>query len=440
MILQDIKEQIVFSNIQPTEEKSEFPQNIRQEHPSIQARDSGSLQQSSQLYYPQMVSGGSNKESSLGGIDEKLIQQLTLETLSEKLLSSLKSELPQEKPKSSSLFQPVESKPLPEVKQQGNNEQINQMASMFGMNSTQLPTMIAENILGLFNAAMMQINTSLSKNMTHPSQIENLSQKHKENIAKTIETYTKKEEQKMPVPQSLPKKETVIQEENIRSSSEYLKPNIFAKPRKEVIQETPQRFDVHQERDLREQVLIREEKPHRAWTEDRRQGSILTALQQEGRNIQEEQEIIRQRKHYVSPGQTLQGNYGVPMQQGYYFLNHNPQPIANLSEYYKELQSDSSSSDLNNTRGVPSQRDISHRDEKRSMGGRRTPSAYDNDLLSEGQVMFPYMEATERTIDSATIDLPNYASTRTMGFGLETDMSIDPRCKNYFYSIINMLL
>jgi hypothetical protein len=429
MLLQDIREQILYSNVKPNNQEEYIPQ------PQAQPQ----AQTSSQLFYPQLSQPFSHNNSFTGDqVDDKIIQQLTLQALGEKLFADIRSEQSQpqgEQPKKAGgLFEPVQTKAVPDVsiaqqQQQGNQ----QMANLFGLNNAQLPTLIAENIMNLFNAAMMQMNTSLTRNLPQVSQVEDLNQRNRSNVNRILETVQQRNEhpqtQTQAQPQSMPsrafpKEEDLSLPQNEVSNS---KPNLFSKMKREMPREEPaqQNFNLINESDLREQVMNKQ--PTTQYRpEERRQGfakdSLLDALYHEGRSAQEEQELLKQKKHFLSPGQALPGNYGLPMQQNYYFTSHEPQPIANLSEYYRELQSDFSGSELNNTRPASMRnfQDFSHRDDRRSMGP-RTPSVA-GDYLSEGQI-FPHMDS-RRNVDSEVFDGTSYGVSRRFEEG---EISIDPR-------------
>jgi len=444
MLLQDIKEQILYSNVKPTQQDE--PQYIphtqvetQAQTQSFQAPLSTSAYAQNQLFYPQLP-----QPASFGGdqIDDKLIQQLTLEALSQKLLADLRSEeaQAQEKPKAAGIFEPVQTKTVPDVNatvaQAQAGQQANQMANMFGLNNAQLPTLIAENIMNLFNAAMMQMNTSLNRNLPQVSQVEDFNQRNKTNVNRILETVQQRKEQ--PQTQTQAQTQPIVTRENIREDLSLpqneanvpsSKPNLFAKMKKEIPREEPspsQNFNLINESDLRDPFISRQPAPTQYRPEDRRAGfakdSLLDSLYHEGRSVQEEQELLRQKKHFVSPGQALPGNYGLPMQQSYYFTSHEPQPIANLSEYYRELQSDFSGSELNNTRPASMRnfQDFSHRD-NRSVGP-RTPSVADGDLLSEGQI-FPNMDS-RRNADSEMFNETSYGASRRFEEG---EISVDPR-------------
>ena len=438
MLLQDIREQVLYSNVKPNDQEEYIPQPQAQ----TQSFQQPTSHAENQLFYPQLPQPFSHNNSFTGDqVDDKLIQQLTLQALGEKLFADIRSEQAQsqsqsqgEQPKKASgLFEPVQTKIVPEVnniqqQQQGNQ----QLANLFGLNNAQLPTLIAENIMNLFNAAMMQMNTSLTRNLPQVSQVEDLNQRNRSNVHRILETVQQRNEtqpQPQPMPtRAFPKEENLSMPQNEVSSS---KPNLFSKMKREMPRDdepSQQNFNLINESDLRDQV-INKQPTTQYRPEERRQGfakdSLLDALYHEGRSAQEEQELLRQKKHFLSPGQALPGNYGLPMQQSYYFTSHEPQPIANLSEYYRELQSDFSASEFNNTRpaSMRNLQDFSHRDDRRSMGP-RTPSVAGGDYLSEGQI-FPHMDS-RRNADSEVFDGTSYGVSRRFEEG---EISMDPRCK-----------
>ena len=385
------------------------------------------IQGNSQLYYPQMM------DSQLPSyqpeaIDDRLLQQLALETLSEKLLPNLISEAQKERSQTNSLFEPVQSKPVPELQQPADSSQnaqnlqnmqaTQQMAGLLNLNGTQLPTMIAENILNLFNAAMMQINTSLTKNIGQSNYVDTLNQKNLSNIDKAVSAFAKRDEPNIsviPGTQNTQSTREAPQQSSPKSKTDHTKPNFFSRLRKEEQKsEVEQGFSPRDAR--RDQVHIAEEKPLKPKFESKKPTGLLEALYQEQRNIQEEQDILKQRKHFITPAQTPSNTYGLPMGQGYYFANHEPQPISNLAEYYKELHSENLSSSDGQSRPT-----LSHRGDRRGWG---TPSVHENEMFSEGQV-FP----NEGSVASEHVDVPNFNRT----LGAESDLSRgEQRCKKVY--------
>lgn len=430
-MLQDIKEQIVYSNVHPSGNGGENSPRFRvQENPlqapPMKANIPGNIQGNTQLYYPQLLTSQQN-EMKTEVVDDKLLQQLTLEAFAEKLLPSLKSELTKEQ--QSSIFQPIQTKAIPEIQHTASNTAASQPNALLNLaNNTELPTLIAENIMNLFNSAMMQINTSLSKNFGQVSQVDPLNLRNKQEIDRTVAQFTRKEEQKEPTQQILREKlheEPLRQPEGLSS-----KPNLFSKSRKESQQkdEIEQGFDT-----------ASAQKETSKKTETKKPVTLYDALNREQRLIQEEQDILRQRKHFLSPAQNLASQFGMSPQQGYYFNSNEPQPIANLSEYYRELQSDMSNSEVNISRPASVRHvwDPSPGEVRKNWG---TPSHQDNDMLSEGQVFPNFDQRTEQGYGSEAGEVPGFSATKTMTMGGDSEMSIDPRCKDFLsYSRINFV-
>jgi Txe/YoeB family toxin of Txe-Axe toxin-antitoxin module len=330
MVLHDIREHMISYSISPKfetkeEEKRYLPiETFRDDSKMTIAKENTGFSQ------PSLINMSQNNLApyySDNQVEDNLLKQLTLQALNEKmpdLINEVKKDTKE------NIFKPVESQPLKPnmVDTNSINNQL-QAANLFGaVNSQQLSNLLAENLMSLLNNAMLHINTSLSKGLPQVLQVPQVHQQTMQNI----QTLTNKTD---PNPMAATKKpeDVVIEDENPRDypSNRKISPfkkNLLIDIADEERETVPKSYNITRE-------LI-----------DPKQETLLDKLEREEREIQMEKQLLRQQKPFVTStsSKAMTGDMGDFFKSNFYFVNHEPKPIANLSEYYKELQSDLSSS------------------------------------------------------------------------------------------------
>jgi len=353
MTLQNLKEQMVYASVEPTHDNSQEDPNKRafneksQEKTAIEAfgddKKVQMVRENFGLFQPSIISPDySLMNKTNESIDEKLLTQLTIQALAEKMPELVADN--EKKEKVASIFKPVETSHFPKQEEQKSVEG-NPINLFAGINANQLSAMLAENLMGLLNNAMLHINTSLSKSLPQVAQVPLLSQQNLANIQSI------QEQRSQPQPQ---REEVEITDETNEPRNPVISP--FRKPQLNLNHKgIPESEERKEEPSFHHRTTLETRADTRVDTKDGRDHnlSLTESLAREEREIQMEQALLRQQKAF---GVRSTGHSAADMedflQKSFYFMNHEPQPIANLSEYYKELQSELSSSGEYNRQSI----------------------------------------------------------------------------------------
>lgn len=229
---------------------------------------------------------------------EQLVKRMAKSALNEKLKDILAEERRKDEQVKENIFKPVETVSTQEVitakqKQEAHirEQPAPEESGRTVLNSTEISNLLAENMLNLFSNAMQHINTSLVRNIT---------------LTKTL-----------------------IPEENSKASILEL----FGRKREPAV-------DIAS--DKKSKVIIEEEKPESGLRESH---TFMDKLSLESRRTLEERELMKLQKpvnvEYFAerPQQKLNS----PGFDNFYFMQHEPKPITDYSDYCRDLESEASS-------------------------------------------------------------------------------------------------
>lgn len=233
--------------------------------------------------------------------DEQLIKKITSSVLNEKLREIVAEEKKKDENLKEDIFKPVEGVNIKELLQNKTQEREERGRAPMTQNladNKELSNLLAENMLNLFTNAIQHINTSLVKNLT---------------VAKARD--------ESPTHKS-------IQE-------------LFGRKKEPTVATSDARNKVTIEEESLSGLRREERKDYR-----REDETTLSKLAMEAKQTEEERELLRQHKPFNVEyfAERPRDRIAIPSgSDNFYFYNHEPKPIADYSDYIKELESENSS-------------------------------------------------------------------------------------------------
>lgn len=235
--------------------------------------------------------------------DENLIKRITSSALNEKLREIVAEEKKKDERLKEDIFKPVEGVSVREILQNRNQEKEAQsglnrpQVTQNLLDNKELSNMLAENMLNLFTNAIQHINTSLVKNL-------NVGQTRAESPQKSIqELFGRKKETTIGVSDA--RNKVVIEDEDQKGIRR------------------PERKDYQREDE-----------------------TTLSKLMLESKRTMEEGDLLKQHKAFNIEyfAEKPRDRIAIPSNADqFYFFNHEPKPIADYSDYCRELESEPSS-------------------------------------------------------------------------------------------------